>query len=84
MKWARKTEKRSSRSSTAVVSPTGISGRTPEEEFEYQKYKDNYKKNYALEHGYFYLEIPYWSIDDESYTNLINNKIKEIEKFKNI
>lgn len=66
------------------ITQSKSSGRTPEEEFEYQKYKDNYKKNYALEHGYFYLEIPYWSIDDESYTNLINNKIKEIEKFKNI
>ena len=29
-----------------------------EEAFEYQKWKDNFKKKYALEQGYNYLEIP--------------------------
>ncbi len=54
------------------------SGRTPMEEFEYRKQVDEFKKNYALENGYHYLEIPYWTKDDESYKELINNKIKEI------
>ena len=53
-------------------------GNTPEEEFEYRKQVDEFKKNYALENGYHYLEIPYWTKDDESYKELINNKIKEI------
>ena len=49
-----------------------------EEAFEYQKWKDNFKKNYALEQGYNYLEIPYWKVKDDSYKKLITNKIKEI------
>ena len=53
-------------------------GNTPEEEFEYRKQVDKFKKNYSLENGYHYLEIPYWTKDDESYKELINNKIKEI------
>ena len=51
---------------------------SPEYELEYQKWKDNFKKNYALEQGYNYLEIPYWKVKDDSYKKLINNKIKEI------
>ena len=53
---------------------------TPEEQFEYEKWKDEFKRNYALKHGYFYLEIPYWTDDkDETYKILIDNKIKEIK-----
>ena len=48
------------------------------EAFEYQKWKDDFKKNYALEQGYNFLEIPYWKVKDGSYKKLINNKIKEI------
>ena len=54
-------------------------GVSSEEEFEYQKWKDSFKKNYAILHGYEYLEIPYWTINDETYKNLILNKIKEME-----
>lgn len=54
------------------------SGKTPEEEFEYQKWKDEYKKRYAIEQGYSYLEIPYWSEQDDMYKQLILNKIKDI------
>ena len=49
-----------------------------EEAFKYLKWKDNFKKNYALEQGYNYLEIPYWKVKDDSYKELINNKIKEL------
>lgn len=53
-------------------------GTTPEEEFQRRQWKDAYKKQYALDHGYEYLEIPYWTEKDESYKTLIDNKIAEI------
>lgn len=56
------------------------SNTTPEKEFKYQQWKDNFKKNYAISQGYEYLEIPYWTIDDGTYKNLISNKIKEMER----
>ena len=54
---------------------------SPEYELEYQKWKDEFKRNYALEHGYFYLEIPYWA-DDKNFTyrKMIDDKIAEIDK----
>lgn len=55
-----------------------INGTSSREEFEYQKWKDKYKKDYALSHGYHYLEIPYWTEKDESFKRLIDDKIKEI------
>lgn len=51
---------------------------SPEEQLEYQKWKDEYKKNYALEHGYFYLEIPYTAYENDEYKTMIDDKIKEI------
>ena len=53
---------------------------TPEYELEYLQWKDNYKKQYALDNGYYYLEIPYLAEKDNSYKELIDNKIKEILK----
>lgn len=53
---------------------------TPEHELEYLQWKDAYKKQYALDNGYYYLEIPYWTEKDESYKDLIKNKINEILK----
>ncbi len=35
-------------------------GNTPEECFKYQGEKDDYKRQYAIEHGYYFLEIPYF------------------------
>lgn len=61
------------------ITQSKSSGRTPEEEFEYQKEKDLFKKNYALSHGYYYLEIPYWTIEEDNYINLINDKINVIK-----
>lgn len=56
---------------------------TPEYEFHYQKLKDRYKRFIAHHRGYFYLEIPYWTEQDESYKLLIDNKINEICLSKN-
>lgn len=56
---------------------------TPQQEFEYQQWKDKYKKDYALSQGYFYLEIPYWTDDeDETWRQLIDEKIEEIKTNK--
>ena len=55
-------------------------GTTPEEELQYLQWRDKYKRDYALNNGYNFLEIPYWSENDESYRCLIDNKIKEILK----
>ena len=51
---------------------------TPEYELKYLQWKDEYKKDYAINHGYKYLDIPYWTEKDESYKTLIDNKINEI------
>lgn len=51
---------------------------TPEKELEKYQKRDKYKMQYALSNGYNYLEIPYWTEEDESYMTLIDNKIKEI------
>lgn len=49
------------------------------EDLEYQQYKDKYKKDYCIQMGHEYLEIPYTAFDKkETYKKLINNKIKEI------
>jgi len=51
---------------------------TPEEALQYVQWKDEYKKQYALSQGYYYLAIPYYTESDESYKTLIDNKIQEI------
>lgn len=53
-------------------------GVTPEEELQYLQYKDELKRQYAIEQGYGYLAIPYWTEKDHSYKTLIDNKIHEI------
>ena len=35
-------------------------------------------EKYALENGYSYLIIPYWTENDGTYKNLIDNKIQEV------
>jgi hypothetical protein len=42
------------------------------------QWRDEYKKQYAISQGYYYLAIPYWTESDESYKTLIDNKIQEI------
>lgn len=47
--------------------------------FEYRKELDKYKKNFAIDHGYNYLVIPYWADDKKNtWKLLIDNKIKNI------
>lgn len=55
-------------------------GQTPEEVLEYQKWKDAYKKEYALKHGYSYLEIPYNAFRRKTndYRSYIDSKLKEL------
>jgi len=57
------------------------SGQAPEYELRQLQYRDKFKRNYVLEHGYFYLELPYWTFDKEdTYKNLIDEKINIIKK----
>ena len=51
---------------------------TPEDELAEVQWRDAYKKQYAIDHGYYYLEIPYWMEDDEFYKTIIDSKIHEI------
>ena len=46
--------------------------------FEYQRWRDYYKKQYAISQGYSYLEIPYWTEQDGSYKTLIDSAIHKI------
>ena len=60
-----------------------------QEEAEQHLYKrklyDRYKRIYAIQHGYYYLEIPYKKIfgKQETYKKLIDDKINEIKQIKN-
>lgn len=54
-------------------------GISAEEALSRQKERDELKKSYALSKpGYYYLELSYKAIKDESYKTLIDNKIQEI------
>lgn len=54
-------------------------GTTSEQEFEYGKWKDEFKKQFALNNGYHYLEIPYWFDDDnETWKYKINEMLNNI------
>ena len=60
---------------------------TPEYELHMQKVRDRYKRMYAKSkiNNYHYLEIPYWTDDnEETWKNLIDNKINEITNIKYI
>lgn len=53
---------------------------TPEEELHKRKLYDRYKRIFAKQQGYFYLEIPYWTDDkNETWKKLIDDKIEEIK-----
>ena len=53
-------------------------GTTPEYELLQQQKRDIFKKQYAIENGYNYLEVPYWTQENDIYKDLIDNKIIEI------
>lgn len=46
-----------------------------EEGFEYQRWKDEYKKNYALNRGFDYLEIRYDEFKNNKYKDIILEKL---------
>lgn len=48
------------------------------EVFERRKKVDIYKEQYAIDHGYNYLVIPYYTEKNDEYKKLIDNKINEI------
>ena len=48
-----------------------------EESLEYRKWIDNYKKEFAINNGYNYLEIPYTFEKNNEYKNFIINKLKK-------
>ena len=51
---------------------------SPDDELRYIQWKDEYKKQFAISTGYYYLALPYWTFKDNSYKTLIDDKIKEI------
>lgn len=56
------------------------SGRTVQEEYEYQIWKDNYKEQYAIDNGYRYLAIPYYDVDNGNYIDIINQQIELLKQ----
>lgn len=64
---------------------TWLGDLTPEQWLHERKLYDRYKRIYAIQHGYYYLEIPYKKIFDkqETYKKLIDDKINEIKQIKN-
>lgn len=47
------------------------------ENFEYQKWKDRYKKEYAINNGYLFIEIFYDDIKTNKYIEIINTALKK-------
>lgn len=66
--------------STWHIFESKINGITPEESLNRQKYRDGIKRQYAIDNGYSYLEIPYWRIYDDSFKKLIDKKIYELQQ----
>lgn len=55
---------------------------TEQEVLQYQQWKDEYKRIYALSHGYSYLEIPYYSFNSHNdFQKLIDDKIDSLTKY---
>ena len=54
--------------------------KTSKKLFEERKYRDNFKKEYALKNGYDYLALSYVDINNGSYKNIINKKLTEIKQ----
>ena len=59
-------------------------GITPEKVIAEIQWRDEYKKQFALSHGYYYLAIPYTAENDESYKSMIDTKIHEILSLNNL
>lgn len=53
-------------------------GISPQEELKYQQWKDEYKKQFALSNGYYYLAIPYTAFKNDEYKDMIDSEIHKI------
>ena len=53
---------------------------SPEESLRRQQYRDEIKKQFAINNGYSYMAIPYWRIYDDSFKKLIDEKILDIKQ----
>ena len=51
---------------------------TPEEQLRLYQERDQIKKQYAIQCGFHYLELPYWLERSDAYKAVIDNKIHEI------
>lgn len=58
-------------------------GTSPKEEFKKQQERDLYKMNYAIQHGFYYLVVPYYEEENDIYKQTILNKINEIKNTQN-
>lgn len=58
-------------------------GTSADEEFKKQQERDEYKMDYAVQHGFYYLVIPYYEEVDNIYKQTILNKINEIKNTQN-
>lgn len=58
-----------------------LNGVTPEEFLKQLKWRDNYKKQYAIEHGYKYIVLSYLEILDDSYKEKIKKVIYNDSKY---
>lgn len=58
-------------------------GTTEEEELKKQQERDEYKMNYAIQHGFYYLVVPYYEEENDMYKQTILNKINEIRNTQN-
>ena len=54
-----------------------LNGLTPKEFLDNQKWRDNYKKEYAINNGYRYLEISYLDVLNDSFKEKINDILRE-------
>lgn len=57
---------------------------TKKEKLRQQKERDTIKKEHAINSGYHFLEIPYWTEKDNSYEHLIDNAITKALNQTNI
>lgn len=65
---------------SAEIPDYWANGKDKNELFDDRKYKDEYKMNYAIQHGNNYLAISYIDINNGNYRNIINSKINEIKQ----
>lgn len=55
----------------------------PEQQLEYRKYLDSFKEEYAIQHGYNFLAIPYYYDNkQERWKHVIDTTIKQINENK--